>query len=158
MAGPSDAPELRDLFRELNAEYFHNDLPEPEVIGWMNSAKRAGSFGFWRGSTRMAIHISRQHHLFHGDRATRDTMLHEMVHLYQYVNTGETSDCDPRFQRLLGVVGASAHCESLPATTEYFRYVYQCRTCGYRWGVQKLLKKRYTHRGCGGSFVLVDNR
>lgn len=153
-----DVAELRELFRELNDLYFHGDLPEPEVIGWMNSVNRAGCFKYWRNSPRMEIRVSRHRHVTYGWSATRDTMLHELVHLYQYVNTGKTRDGDPEFQRLLATVGAHRHCPSLPPTTEHFRYVYQCQTCGHKFGAQRLYRRPHRHRGCGGRLRLIEYR
>lgn len=159
MAGEAqDLQKLWDCFHELNNRYFHGNLPEPGVIDWMRSTCRGGVFRFWRQSTHMEIRLSLDYHLAYGWPHTRSTLLHEMVHLYQYVNTGNTRDRDPTFQHMLQVVGASPHCKPLPPTTEFFAYLYQCRSCGYLLGTQRLFKRPHIHRGCGGRLALVSYR
>ena len=90
---------LKTSFKEFNKLYFNNELPTPQ-------------FKIGRGTTRLGYFQSRRHSHFHttliisisqynGLRTQKDinhTLIHEMIHLWQFVN-GYTDSHGTSFKR-----------------------------------------------------------
>lgn len=112
--GPGDLEKLarlHRLFSEYNARHFGGLLPAPPIRISGRMRTRLGHLSLRHEDGRpYELTISRRHIDRHGWEEAAQTLLHEMVHLWQH-QTGHDVDHGPLFHRKaeeLGVV-ASAH-------------------------------------------------
>ena len=108
--GP-DADVVRRLarsFQALNARHFAAALPPLPIHLSARMRTRLGQIVLERASGRpLAIVLSRRHVADHEWRDVEDTLLHEMVHLWQCAD-GEKVDHGPRFRAMARQVGIRA--------------------------------------------------
>ena len=108
--GP-DADLVRRLarsFQALNARHFGGALPLLPIRLSERMRTRLGHIVLERTrGAPVAIVLSRRHVAEHGWRDVEDTLLHEMVHLWQSVN-GQKVDHGPRFRAMARQVGVAA--------------------------------------------------
>ncbi len=107
-ATEADAVErLAQSFRELNARHFAGLLPAVPIRVSGRLTRRLGQLTMERATGRpLAITLARRH-LAHDWREVEETLLHEMVHLWQCVHDG-TVDHGPRFRAKAREVGVTA--------------------------------------------------
>lgn len=74
--------DLQRIYRKLNKQHFNNKLPEC-IIRWHFRFK--STIGDIKESTPL-IRLNFQHHKKYGYQEIRDTLLHEMIHLYLHQN------------------------------------------------------------------------
>ena len=108
--GP-DADVVRRLaraFQALNARHFAGALPPVPIRLSARMRTRLGHIVLERTSGKpIAVVLSRRHALDHEWRDVEDTLLHEMVHLWQSAN-GQRVDHGPRFRAMARQVGVAA--------------------------------------------------
>ncbi len=107
---PGDAAilgRLTGLFHGYNAEHFGARLPVVplRLSGRMRS--RLGHLSLGDGGRAPEITISRRHIARDGWDEAGQTLLHEMVHLWQHAN-GHRVDHGPRFRAMAREVGVTA--------------------------------------------------
>jgi hypothetical protein len=106
-----DADALRKLaqaFQALNRAHFGAALPALPILLSGRMRSRLGHIVLDRGTERpIAIVLGRKHVLEHEWREVRETLLHEMVHLWQSVE-GMKVDHGPRFRAKAREVGVTA--------------------------------------------------
>jgi hypothetical protein len=97
-------------FAALNRRHFGGALPAVPIQISGRLRRRLGQITFERATGRpIAITIARRHLAVHDWRDLEETLLHEMVHLWQSVN-GHAVDHGPIFRakaRELGVTAAA---------------------------------------------------
>lgn len=111
---PGDAARIARLterFRDLNARCFDGALPELPIRLSGRMRSRLGHLALRHGTGEpYEITIGRRHIQRHGWEEATDTLLHEMVHLWQH-RSGLRVDHGPAFRRKaheVGVVPAAA--------------------------------------------------
>ena len=112
------ADRLAQLFREANAAHFGGGLPELPIrlSGRMKSRLGQLCLSHETGEP-FEITVSRHHVERHGWAEVADTLLHEMVHLWQHVQ-GHPVDHGPAFRakaREVGVEPAARRSVRRPA-------------------------------------------
>jgi len=101
----ADLQRLARLFRALNARYFGGRLPELPLRISGRMTRRLGQLTLERKSGRpVEIAISRTHLERHAWDEIAHTLLHEMVHLWQW-QAGLKVDHGPAFRRMARAVG-----------------------------------------------------
>lgn len=112
-ARPADLVQTERLaayFREANAAHFGGLLPELPIRLSGRMRSRLGQLCLGRETGQpFEITVSRRHVEKHGWQDVADTLLHEMVHLWQHEN-GHAVDHGPQFRakaREVGVVPAA---------------------------------------------------
>jgi hypothetical protein len=99
---------LEAAFAALNARHFGGALPVVPVRISGRLRRRLGQITVERASGRpLAITIARRHVATHDWREVEETLLHEMVHLWQCVN-GRRVDHGPVFRAKAREVGVTA--------------------------------------------------
>ena len=108
-ATESDAVErLVQSFRALNAKHFGGALPEVPIRISGRLKRRLGQITVERATGRpLAITIARRHLAAHDWREVEETLLHEMVHLWQCVS-GERVNHGAHFRAKARAVGVTA--------------------------------------------------
>ena len=108
--GP-DADLVRRLarsFQALNTRHFAAALPLVPIRLSDRMRTRLGHIVLERtGGAPVAIVLSRRHVVEHPWRDVEDTLLHEMIHLWQCAN-GQRVDHGPRFRAMARQVGVAA--------------------------------------------------
>jgi hypothetical protein len=99
---------LEAAFGLLNARHFGGALPALPVRISGRLRRRLGQITVERATGRpIGITIARRHVAAHDWRDVEETLLHEMVHLWQCVN-GHRVDHGPRFRAKAREVGVTA--------------------------------------------------
>jgi len=99
---------LETAFAELNARHFGGVLPAVPIRVSGRLRRRLGQITFERATGRpLAIMIARRHIAAHDWRDIEETLLHEMVHLWQGVS-GQKVDHGVRFRAKAREVGVTA--------------------------------------------------
>ena len=107
---PEDAAlltRLGGLFQEHNARHFFGSLPDLPIRLSGRMRTRLGHLALDGAGRPTEITISRRHLAAHGWEETAHTLLHEMVHLWQYAN-GHRVDHGPAFRAKSREVGVHA--------------------------------------------------
>ena len=118
---PGDAGKMQRLermFAELNARHFAGSLPALpiRVSGRMRS--RLGQLCLHPDSlSPYEITISRRHIERHGWREAGQTLLHEMVHLWQHAS-GQEVDHGPRFRAKARALGVAPSARRVASRTD----------------------------------------
>ena len=109
-ARPADlvpTERLAAYFREANAAHFGGLLPELPIRLSGRMKSRLGQLCLSRETGRpFEITVSRRHVARHGWQDVADTLLHEMVHLWQHEN-GHAVDHGPLFRAKAREVGVA---------------------------------------------------
>ncbi len=98
---------LRRLFADYNERHFGGALPELPIHLSGRMRARLGQLSLRHGTGRpYELTISRRHIEAHGWDEAAQTLLHEMVHLWQHEN-GHDVDHGPLFRRKAEAVGVT---------------------------------------------------
>lgn len=107
----TDADAVRRLaesFQALNARHFGGALPPVPIAVSGRLRRRLGQITIERATGRpLGITIARRHVATHEWREVEETLLHEMVHLWQCAS-GQRVDHGPRFRAKAREVGVTA--------------------------------------------------
>jgi hypothetical protein len=99
---------LAQSFQAFNARHFGGALPPVPIRVSARLTRRLGQITIERATGRpLAITLARRHVASHAWHAVEETLLHEMVHLWQCVN-GNRVDHGPRFRAKARDVGVTA--------------------------------------------------
>jgi hypothetical protein len=107
---PADAPmiaRLEELFAAHNARHFGGRLVPPPIRLSARMRSRLGHLALDQGGQPTEITISRRHVAQHDWPEVEETLLHEMVHLWQHAN-GHPVNHGPAFRAKAREVGAHA--------------------------------------------------
>ena len=107
---PGDAEALERLgllFQALNQRHFTGSLPDLSIRLSGRMRTRLGHLSLDQGGRPTDITISRRHLAAHGWDEVEQTLLHEMVHLWQCA-LGHAVDHGPRFRAKAREVGVAA--------------------------------------------------
>lgn len=103
-----DVQRLRQLYDALNARHFAGELPELPVRVSRRMRTRLGQLTLDRRTGRpLEIAISARHLAAHDRDEVAQTLLHEMVHVWQW-RRGLAVDHGPGFRAKAGEVGVHA--------------------------------------------------
>jgi hypothetical protein len=99
---------LEESFAALNARHFGGTLPALPVRISGRLRRRLGQITIERATGRpVGITIARRHVATHQWKDVEETLLHEMIHLWQCVS-GQRVDHGPRFRAKAREVGVTA--------------------------------------------------
>lgn len=126
--------ELRWWYEELNRRHFGGRLAVAlwEVRFAPELRHRAGDCDFRRRRIRVADYLRRHY----GRAEVLNTLLHEMVHQWQFERTGRSGHGGEFWARLRAIPDYTADGKHAPPNPEYERrraarlLVYQCPACG----------------------------
>lgn len=127
---PSEA-ELQLLFARLNYEFFNGEAPDCRIAYNERFSNSAGRITY--GARPLLIELSPKHFRRH-PQALQETLLHEMVHAWCYVNFRDTGH-GWRFKRKLRECGITSIYHDLgnaaPLRESDRRYVLHCAQCSF---------------------------
>ncbi len=129
-AVPSEA-DLQLLFARLNYEFFNGEVRDCRIAYNERFSNSAGRITY--GTHPMVIELSPKHFRRHPEALT-ETLLHEMVHAWCYVNFRDTGH-GPRFKRKLRACGIDSIYHDLgsvaPIKESAKRYILRCEHCAF---------------------------
>ncbi len=127
------------FYKELNLRYFDGKLPACRLEISSRLIRTAGKI--WP-KTRL-IRLSQSYHALYGPEELRNTILHEMIHLWLYeqnLPSGHT----PLFRQKLAEVGLDNRINALPVPPRPYKYAYSCPTCQ-----REIFTRRQINSSCG---------
>jgi predicted SprT family Zn-dependent metalloprotease len=127
------------FYKELNTRFFENKLPNCRLELSNRLTRTAGKI--WPKLRLMRLSLP--YHQRYGPDELRNTILHEMIHLWLYeqkLPSGHT----PLFRRKLIEVGLPDRIRALPVPPRPYKYLYACPTCGYQ-----VQTRRKINSSCG---------
>jgi len=128
-----------DFYQELNLFYFENKLPTCQLELSTRLTRTAGKI--WPKSRLMRLSLP--YHQHYGSQELRNTILHEMIHLWlfeQKLPSGHTN----RFRQKSEEVGLGERINALPIPPRPYKYIYACPTCCY-----EIRTRRKINSSCG---------
>lgn len=143
----SKVVRIEQIFQEANSRYFDGRIPRPE-FKLNRRMKKAGSVDLHRW--QMDISIS-YHDRYGWDEELRNTVKHEMIHLYLRM-IGRPTGHSPYYKEIMEEIGCTLH--SKP-NRRPFKYVFECPHCRKEYKTRKWIGKRYS---CGTCSHGVFNR
>ncbi len=129
----------QNYYTELNERYFERKLPPCRLEISARLTRTAGKI--WPKMRVMRLSLS--YHRLYGPEELRNTILHEMIHLWLYeqkLPSGHT----PLFRRKLEEVGLGGRVQALPVPPRPYKYVYSCPTCQ-----REIFTRRKINSSCG---------
>lgn len=131
---PADLPAEADLqliFARLNYEFFNGEAPDCRIRYNERFSNSAGRITY--GRHPLLIELSPKHFRAR-PQALEETLLHEMIHAWCYVNFRDTGH-GPRFKRKLRECGMSSIYHDLgnvaPLKESSKRYILRCERCSF---------------------------
>jgi predicted SprT family Zn-dependent metalloprotease len=98
------------------------------------------------------MRLSVSYHEHYGPEELRNTILHEMIHLWLYeqkLPSGHT----PLFRQKLEEVGLGGRVRALPVPPRPYKYLYSCPTCR-----RELRTRRKINSSCGHCDTVYNPR
>ena len=129
----------QQFYTELNAGYFEGKLPACKIEVSRRLSRTAGKI--WPKLRLMRLSLSYHHR--YGLEELRNTILHEMIHLWLYeqkLPSGHT----PRFRAKLAEVGLTGRVTALPIPPRPYKYIYGCPGCQ-----REISTRRKINSSCG---------
>jgi predicted SprT family Zn-dependent metalloprotease len=129
---------IERIFHDVNRRYFGEKIKKPE-FRLNRRMRKAGSVDLrtWR------VDISVSYHDKYGwDEELRNTLEHEMIHLYLKI-AGKPTGHNRHFKEIMERIGCTLH--SKPNKGSY-RYIFVCPRCGKEYKARKWIGERYS---CG---------
>lgn len=127
---PNEA-DLQLLFARLNYQFFNGEVPDCRIRYNGRFSNSAGRITYGEGP--LLIELSPKHFREHPEALT-DTLLHEMIHAWCYVNFRDAGH-GARFKRKLHQCGLSSIYHDLgnarPANGSSKRYILRCEQCSF---------------------------
>jgi predicted SprT family Zn-dependent metalloprotease len=132
--------KIGQLFDDVNSEYFEGRIKQPtfKLNRRMRNAGRV-DLSAWQ----MDISIS-YHDKYGWDGELRNTIKHEMIHLY-LKQIGKPTGHNKHFREMMGEIECTIH--SKPNKRPY-KYVFECPHCGKEYRTRKWIGKRYSCGKC----------
>lgn len=120
-------PELKRYFDELNAEYFGGELPDPIGIYYVDNFRKTSGMFYYSKLNKSGWILIEKKQLVYGVQEVIDTVLHEMVHFWEFMEWEKTKFCDisklgdnsTLFLWKLKQVGANRFGKVLPKKEEF---------------------------------------
>ncbi len=139
--------KLLKWFNEFKKEFNKGKpLYLPDILTVSNRmSKSGGYFSYNHKNKTTSIKISMKHWEAFGDKEVKDTLKHEMVHFWEWINFRKVGH-GKNFLDMAKHVGASRHCSKLP--TKMFKHVYVCPNCKYEVGTNKRYIRRHSCYFC----------
>lgn len=131
---PAELPAEADLqliFARLNYEFFNGEAPDCRIRYNERFSNSAGRITY--GRHPLLIELSPKHFRAR-PQALEETLVHEMIHAWCYVNFRDTGH-GPRFKRKLRECGMSSIYHDLgnvaPLKESSKRYILRCERCSF---------------------------
>ena len=115
---------VNDIYRQLNSLHFDDQLPECKIELSTRLKRTAGKI--W--PKQRLIRLSIPYHNHYGLTEINNTLLHEMIHLWLYLQ-GLPSGHTPVFRQKLAELGIPDRIHALPMPPSPYKYLYSCPTC-----------------------------
>lgn len=127
---PSEA-DLQLLFAHLNYEFFNGEVPDCKILYNERFSNAAGRTTY--GAHPLEIELSPKHFRRYPE-ALRETLVHEMVHVWCYAKFRDTGH-GPRFKKKLRECGLHSIYHELgnvgPLKESTKRYILRCERCSF---------------------------
>jgi predicted SprT family Zn-dependent metalloprotease len=128
-----------EFYYELNLRYFEGMLPDCQIELSKRLTRTAGKI--WPKSR--LIRLSLSYHQHYGPQEFRNTILHEMIHLWLFEQKLPSGHTD-LFRRKSEEVGLGERIRALPVPPRPYKYIYSCPTCCH-----EIYTRRKINTSCG---------
>lgn len=113
---------LIEEFKFLNEKFFNSELPIPNQISFTNKFSRTGGQIYWskpHGLWIFRIEVNKKQLRQNGWESVNNILLHEMCHLWELIETGDTSNKSRLFLWKLREVNGEFHCKETLTPIEF---------------------------------------
>lgn len=146
------AHDLQEIFDEINELKFKKilgvELPKIEIVISTKMIRTYGRF-FWNNKMGITkIKISQKHIDVHELDEVKETLLHEMVHFYEWTVHKTTSHGYFFMKTIKQLGGHPDRFSPVKMSPDEYPVVYKCTHCGKKYGFGKTLKNRRSCSVC----------